>query len=450
MRGPVPATPPRRLPRPAPPLLGGLVAWALCGLAASAGALPASAWWGSGGVFAAALLLDLARLWRRPLPAVRRTIPDTWPIGVERAVVLALETPSAQTVDVFDLHPVGWSMAGLPRRVALRRGESSALEYRLTANARGDFLFEGVHLRQHSPWRLWTRLQVAGEPQAVRVFPNFAPLAKFAMFSAEQASRLVGAHLKRRRGEGTDFHQMREYRIGDSLRQIDWKATARARKLISREYQDERNQQLVLLLDTGRRLLARDALDDGRGLAHFDHVLDAALVVAYLALRQGDAVGLLAAGGDGTWVPPRRGAGAIEGLLRGSYALQPSPVATDFLAAATELSVRQRRRSLVMLVTNLRDEDMDDVLAAVSLLKKRHLVCVASLREIALDRALAAPVEDLPGAVHAGATARYLQQRDAAHEALRNHGVMVLDVTCEQLPAALVERYLAVKRDGLL
>ena len=215
-------------------------------------------------------------------------------------------------------------------------------------------------------------------------------------------------------------------------------------------YQDERNQQLVMLLDTGRRLLARDDLDDADGMAHFDHVLDAALVVAYLALRQGDAVGLLAAGGDGTWVPPRRGAGAIEGLLRGSYALQPSAVATDFLAAATELSLRQRRRSLVMLVTNLRDEDMDDVLAAVQLLRKRHLVCVASLREVALDQSLAREVHDLPGAIRAGATAQYLQQRSAAHEALRNHGVMVLDVTCDQLAASLVERYLAVKRDGLL
>ncbi len=438
------------LPRPAPALLALLVVWALLGLAASIGVVPAAAWQQAGMGLGALALLDLLRAWRRVPPSVQRTIPDTLPIGVERPVRLVLAPTVSQTVDVFDLHPVGWSVSGLPRRLQLRRGESSAFDYRLSAHERGDFVFEGVHLRLHSPWRLWTRLHVGGDPQAVRVFPNFAPLAKFALFSAEQASRLVGAHLKRRRGEGTDFHQMREYRVGDSLRQVDWKATARARKLISREYQDERNQQLVLLLDTGRRLLARDDLGDARGIAHFDHVLDASLVVAYLALRQGDAVGMLAAGGDSAWVPPRRGAGAIEGLLRGSYALQPSSVATDFLAAATALSLRQRRRALVMMVTNLRDEDMDDVLAAVTLLKKRHLVCVASLRETALDHALATDVDDLPGAIRAGATAQYLQQRDRAHEVLRNHGVMVLDVTCAQLPAALVERYLAVKRDGLL
>ncbi len=437
--------PRRGWPRPAPAMLVLLALWAALGLAASIGAVEAVHWWIAGALLALVAVLDAWRVGAAASPQVRRRMPDTWPIGVERPVTLQLEAASAQQLDVFDLHPGSWAMQGLPRRLRLQRGETSSFDYALRANERGDFAFAGVQLRLHSPWRLWWQSRVAGEPQPVRVFPTFAPLARVAMFSAEQASRLVGAHVKRRRGEGTDFHQMREYRVGDSLRQIDWKATARARRLISREYQDEKNQQLVLLLDTGRRLLARDG-----ELAHFDHVLDAALVVSYLALRQGDGVGLLASGGDTAWVPPQRGVGAIDNLLRATYALQPRPVATDFLQAATELSLRQRRRALVMLVTNLRDEDLDDLLAAVQMLRKRHLVCVASLREAALDAALAQDVHDLPGAIRAGATAEYLARRNAAHDALRGHGVMVLDVACDQLAAALVEKYLAVKRDGLL
>lgn len=426
-------------------MLGLLALWAALGLAASIGVASTSAWWLAGLALLLVATVDAWRVLRVATPTVQRRVPDTWPIGVERPVTLQLEAARAQQLDVFDLHPGSWAMQGLPRRLQLRRGEAASLNYTLRANARGDFSFDGAQLRLHSPWRLWWHSRVAGPPQGVRVFPNFAPLARFAMFSAEQASRLVGAHVKRRRGEGTDFHQMREYRVGDSLRQIDWKATARARRLISREYQDEKNQQLVLLLDTGRRLMARDG-----ELAHFDHVLDAALVVSYLALRQGDGVGLLASGGDTAWVPPQRGVGAIDNLLRATYALQPKPVATDFLQAATELHLRQRRRALVMLVTNLRDEDLDDLLAAVQMLRKRHLVCVASLREAALDAALAQDVHDLPTAIRAGATADYLAKRSAAHDALRSHGVMVLDVGCEQLAAALVEKYLAVKRDGLL
>ncbi|GGZ67719.1 hypothetical protein GCM10008101_22480 [Lysobacter xinjiangensis] len=447
------AEPARRWPRPAPPLLALLAAWAAIGIAVVAGLLPVIAWSWAGIAIGAPVLVDLARLLRLKLPSVRREMPDTWPVSVSTPVTLVFDdVPSRLRLDVFDLSPGAWRVDGLPRRLDLRPGVQARVDYRLAPQARGDFDFDATQLRLHSPWRLLRRDVLAGAPRAVRVYPNFAPLAKFAMFSAEQASRLVGAHLKRRRGEGTDFHQMREYRVGDSMRQIDWKATARTRRLVSREYQDERNQQVVLLLDTGRRMLARDPSPGGAGeaMSHFDHVLDASLVVGWLALRQGDAVGLLAHGGDAAWVPPQRGAAAIDRLLRATYALQPRPVATDFLAAATDLALRQRRRSLVMLVTNLRDEDMDDVLAAAQLLRRRHVVCVASLREAALDRAIAAEVTDLPGALTAGATAQYLARRAEAHDALRSHGVLVLDVTCAQLPAALVEKYLAVKRDGLL
>jgi uncharacterized protein (DUF58 family) len=159
---------------------------------------------------------------------------------------------------------------------------------------------------------------------------------------------------------------------------------------------------------------------------------------------------MLASGGDSRWVAPRRGNAALHTLLRASYDLQPRAVATDYLAAATELSLRQRKRALVMLVTNVRDEDIEDLLAGVRLLQKRHLVCVASLRERALDEAMQAEVRDLPDAIGAGALAHYLEQRRVAHDKLRSHKVMVLDVDSEALPAALVERYLAVKRQGLL
>lgn len=431
--------------RPAPALLVLLAAWAVLGALVLAGRVPMAAWAGAAAVLALAALCDVLLLRRRPTPEVERVLPEALPVGHGHEVELRISAARRQRLEVFDLHPVGWPVEGLPQRLRVRPGEATLLRYRLTAAARGLAEFPGTQLRLHSPWRLWTQSRVAGAPWQVRVYPDFAPLARLALLSAEQASRLVGAHLRRRRGEGTDFQQMREYRVGDSLRRIDWKATARARKLVSREYQEERNQQLLLVVDTGRRMLASEG-----GLSHFDHALNAALVVGWLGLRQGDAVGLLAAGGPARWVPPRRGMGALDALLRASYDLQPEPVATDYLALAGELARRQPRRALVMLATNVRDEDSEELLAAVRLLQRRHLVCVASLREQVLDASLQAEVANLDDAIDAGAVAHYLQQRAAAHDALRRHGVMTLDVAPVDLPAALVERYLAVKRDGLL
>lgn len=441
----------RAWPRPAPGLVWAFVALAALGIAVSAHWLPPVVWHGGGALLAALALLDLWRLRAAPTPEVARSLPEAWPIGVEREVALRIEHHGRRLrVSVHDLHPGDWDLRDgrppdLPRTLTLAADSVTTLHYRLRPDPRGNFRFEGTCLRLHSPLRLWRQMRTVGAPQPVRVFPNFAPLAGFALFSAEQASRLVGAHIKRRRGEGTDFHQMREYRVGDSLRQIDWKATARARKLISREYQDEKNQQLLMVVDTGRRMLAHEG-----GLSHFDRALDATLVVSYIALKRGDAVGLFTAGGEQRWVAPQRGMAAIDTLLRASYDLQPVPVATDYLAAATELALRQRRRALVMVVTNLRDEDIEDVLGAVRLLQRRHLVVVASLRERDLDEVLEQPVDDVRSAVRAAAAARYIAQRAAAHDLLRNHRVSVLDVTCEQLPAALVEQYLSIKRSGML
>lgn len=450
---PAPALRALGLPRPGAWLLMLLLAWSLVGIATSLGWWPGWAWAASGAALAALALLDLHALRRLPTPDAQRRVPEALAIGIETRVQLQLDPGSARArAWVYDLHPGGWEVQDLPRRIALKPGTLTAFEYRLRPNERGDFRFDGVQLLLDSPLRLWRQSRVSGAAQKVRVFPNFAPLTRLALIGAERASRLVGAHLTRRRGEGTDFRQLREYRVGDSMRQIDWKATARARKLISREYQDEKHQQVLLVVDTGRRMLAREAAPAQAGgtTSHFDHALDAALVVGYLALRQGDAVGLFASGGAQRWMPPQRGMAALDTLLRTSYDLQPTAVATDYLAAAHELSLRQRRRGLLLWITNLRDEDTEDVLAAVRMLQRRHLVVIASLRERALDEALETEVTELDQALRVGATARYLAERAAAHDLLRSHRVSVLDVTSEQLPAAVVQEYLAIKRKGLL
>jgi uncharacterized protein (DUF58 family) len=348
-------------------------------------------------------------------------------------------------MEIHDGHPGAWDVRDQPRELRLEPGNETSLSYRILPAVRGSFEFAGCDLRLHSPWRLWRGLRRVPTRDTVRVYPNFAPLAKLAWVGAERASHVVGAHLQRRRGEGTEFQQLREYRIGDALRQIDWKASQRAHRWISRDYQDERNQHVMLLLDTGRRMLARDG-----ALTHFDHVLDASLLLAYIALRQGDAVGMLTTSDELRYLAPHRGLATIDSMLNAVFDLAARPVATDYLEAAKQLQARQPRRSLVVILTNVRDEDVGDLLLAVRLLKRRHVVCVASLREDVLDAALQTRVGAMEDALRVTATLAYLEQRRQTHAVLRAEGVDVLDVTCRELPAALVQHYLAIKRAARL
>ena len=435
----------RTIPRPTSRLIILIGVWAVLGAVVSFGLLPAVTWYGAGILLVASALVDMLTLYRMPTPIVHRRLPDILALEVTRAVELELHSGRRQKIEVFDLLPGGWKVEGLPRTLELQANKKSIFSYDITPHDRGDHVYEGVHLCLFSALGLWRQLRTVELKQTVRVFPNFAPLAKLALFSAEQASRMVGAHLKRRRGEGTDFHQMREYRIGDTMRQIDWKATRRAGKLISREYQEEKNQQVVMVLDSGRRMLAKDD-----GLSHFDHALNAMLVVSYLALRQGDAVGMYATGEHKRWVSPRRGVKSIESLLKATYDLQPEKSATDYYALATELTKRQTRRSLVMIITNLRDEDGEDLLIAVKMLQRRHMVVVASIREQSIEQVLENEPHELADVLRAASAAKYMEERDHMHKAFSRHGVTVIDVTHDRLPGALIEHYLMLKRKGAL
>jgi uncharacterized protein (DUF58 family) len=434
--------------RPAPALLWLLLGWTVLGVLASLGWLPLAAWLAGGGAIALLAFVDGWRLRRMPSPELSRELAPVLPLGPEARVGLRVcgTARRAQKLRLHDLHPGGWAVRGMPHTLRLPAGGDVRIEYAITPDARGQFTFDGCHAQLHSPWRCWSARRVLGAASTVRVYPNFAALVELAGLSVELASRSVGARLQRRRGEGTEFQELRDYRVGDSLRKIDWKATARSSRLISREYRDERNQQVVLMLDCGRRLLAQD---DRR--VHFDHVLNASLGLASIALRQGDAVGLLACTGQQQrWLPPQQGNGGMDMLLGAGYDLHAMPLATDYLAAASALQAYQQRRALVVLITNVRDEDDAELRAAVTMLSRRHLVMLVSLRELALDHAAAEPGDELEGSIRSAAAMHYLADRERTHEALRREGINTLDVSCGELSGALIERYLAIKRGNRL
>jgi len=422
---------------------------ALAALGVAASIVPEllGAWLGAGALLVAFALIDAVAARRIRSPAAKRIVPGSLPLGVEHEVALRLanETGAPLACEVHDHYPAGTEAHGLPQRVTVPARGWAEVRYRLRPVRRGAIAFGLVEARLASRAGLWQVRRRLGEPTATRVYPNFAALTKFALLATDNRLSQLGVLQRRRRGEGLDFHQLREYREGDSQRSVDWKATSRMRRLISREYQDERDQQIVLLIDCGRRMGAQD--DE---LAHFDYVLNAALLLAYVSLRQGDAVGFLALAAEPRWFAPRKSAATVNLILNRVYDLQPTLKTTDYYSAALELMKRLRKRALVAILSNLRDEDDDTLQPALRLLQSRHLVLFASLRESILSRALASRVDTFERALTHAATADYLQRRELAFRRLERGGAVCLDVEPAELPIALVNRYIDIKRSGRL
>jgi uncharacterized protein (DUF58 family) len=404
-------------------------------------------WAGAALAFAVAAIVDAWLTRRVPELRVERRIAGVWPVGVWNEVGVTMRNEGSRSVklELFDDYPTHWQLEGLPHQSTVAPDRFVTVIYRLKPKRRGDAQFGAPHLRILSPLGLWRRVRRIGPENSVKVFPDFSQLLGYTLTATDRRAPAAGAIRKRRRGEGTDFRQLREYRQGDSMRSIDWKATARQQKPISREYQEERDQQVVFLLDTGRRMLAEDG-----AYTHFDHALNAVLTLGFLAQKQGDAVGLMSFGGERRWIAPYKGRVGLDRLLSGVYDLQPAEVAPDYTQAATALLARLKKRAFIVLITNLRDEDDRAMREACELLATRHLVLCASMREKALDLALTAPAHNFAGALRSSAAAHYLEQRDYAIKRLGIRASHLFDITPEMLSMTLVNRYRDIKESGQL
>ncbi|MCZ6641959.1 MAG: DUF58 domain-containing protein [Gammaproteobacteria bacterium] len=390
--------------------------------------------------------LDLVWCWTVDPPEVQRHIAPNIPVNRESTVRIRLHNRTSQTLrfEVYDEVPDDCRVAGMPRTLRLPGGASAEVAYSLTVTRRGDARLGRIICLLRSPFGFWQRKVSLGESHSVRVYPDFSVISNYLELVSDQHSIRMGIKLMQRRGEGLEFQQLREYREGDTIRQIDWKATARRQALISREYQEERDQRVLFLIDSGRRMRTRDGV-----LSHFDHALNGMLLLAYVALRQGDSVALKLFGAERKWVPAQRGVGSVNLLLNEVYDLHTGTEAADYISAAEDVMVRQRKRSLIVLMTNLREEDAD-LLPALKLLRQRHVVILANLRESVLDATAQQMPTGFEEALRVAGTFHHLAQRQQYQKQCLPLAHMVLDCTPHELPVRVVNAYWQIKRSGKL
>jgi uncharacterized protein (DUF58 family) len=381
---------------------------------------------------------------------ISREFVGRFAMGAETEVRIHIHNASNRSVSLLlkDEYPPQMALSGLREARADVDAQSTAtLIYGVKPPKRGRFEFGQTALRFRSRFRLiWCQMNVT-EPATVKVYPNMRR-AREAELKALGARSVVSSHRRTSwRGEGREFESLRDYVRGDELRHISWSATARRGKLTTRQYQIERDQTVLIALDAGRLMTARIENE-----TKLDSAVHATLALLSAANRAGDNAGLVVFGrGIKSYLPPGRGRDHLEAALEALYAVEPEMIEPSYPHAFEFISANSKRRSLVVLLTDLVDEEgSKELLSSLHLLRPRHLPLVVTIA----DRDLKAVVQQTPSSVKElftqSVSEEIIHHREAALRMVESIGGLALDVTAAALAPALLETYLRVKERGLL
>ena len=380
---------------------------------------------------------------------VTREIPRTCSLGVPLHSEITIENRSALTLHgaVRDDLPENFRSKPEQHDLHLPTMGRVTARRKLTPGRRGAFKLENVYLRFTSPLRLWMRHLHVPVHNDLNVYPDMKQLSDYALLARTDRLSLIGVRRTRRIGQDSDFERLRDYTRDDNYRHIDWRSTARRRKLTVREFQSDQSQRVIFLLDCGRMMT-----NERDGYSLLDHALNSTLMMAYVALSQGDSVGMLCFSDTiHAYIPPRGGKSQMNRLIQAGFDQFPRLVESRYDQAFLYLSSHCKRRSLVVLATNVIDEvNANSVVDYLTNVRGQHLPLGVLLRDREMFDAADSPDGGTFNMYRAAAAADILLWRDQVLKDLEHRGVLVVDAFPDELTAPLVNQYLEIKAKHLL
>jgi uncharacterized protein (DUF58 family) len=395
-------------------------------------------------------IVDASRVGQQQIQVSREKLGKL-SIGRDNPIKILVAAPAGQknyqkfSYQIRDFAPT--SLPGNPSTIEGQIAANGQQDHTYTVHPyqRGEYDWQGIQVRQLSPWGLtWQQWRVDAA-QPVVVYPDLIGLKALSIKLTLQASGTI--RQTRRLGAGTEFTELREYAVGDDPRLIDWKATARRNRPLIRVLEPEQEQTIIILLDRGRLMTANI-----QGLQRFDLGLNATLSLALAAIQRGDKVGVGVFDRTlHTWMPPQRGQQHMSQIIDRLSRIQPDLLEPDYVGAINTVISRQNRRALVVIITDIVDTIASaELLTALSRLAPRYLPFCVTLRDPQVDRLAHNLAANIPNAYEQAVAIDLLQQRKLAFAKLQQRGVMVLDAPANQMSDQLVERYLQIKQQGRL
>lgn len=375
---------------------------------------------------------------------VERQCEDKLSLGAENPIILQIRNRSKWRISlsIRDEPPHLFGIAGNVSSMMLGSRQQKQITYHVIPHARGDFSFGDIFVRFKGPMGLVLRQYRVPAAKPVKVYPNLLDIRKYEIMLRRGRILDTGQRRIRLYGRGTEFESLRDYSPDDEFRQVDWKASARRGRLMSRQYQIERSQNIVLILDAGRTMSVR--IED---MTKLDFAVNAALMLAYVASAGGDKVGLLTFSNKvDRFMPPAKGRSQALAIMEALYNVPLTTEEADYAGAFRYLAHRWRKRSLVVVFSDLLDsESSRQIILHLQTLAATHLcLCVAISDSNVL--AAAGVVPDETGELYEKAAAtELLHERKQAIAALERVGVIVVDSVPGTLSPAVINQYLQIK-----
>ena len=398
------------------------------------------------------VLLGLADALLGPRPEVvrvQRTLPGVVALGATAPVSWQVGNPTGRRVRASVADELAPSLRPGTRRfrVSVGAGQVASTSTTIRPARRGLFTPTDLTVRVDGLIGIGARQRTRSLPGSLRVYPPFTSKDEAELRINRARILEVGLRSAQGRGGGTEFDQLREYTVDDEFRRVDWASTARLGRPIVRTYRAERNQNVVVLLDSGRVMAGRVG-----GVPRLEHAMDAVMMITAVATRLGDRCGLLAFDTRvREVVPPRSGRDQLGRVTEAMYRLEPQLGESDYRAAFSETLVRFRRRAMLVILTELSEEAVGEyLLPALPLIVRNHLVLVASVRDPEISAWARADPTDAEGAYRKSAAVAALEERRRTVGRLRGLGATVVDAEPGQLAPDLADAYLKVKAVGRL
>lgn len=366
----------------------------------------------------------------------------------QNRVEITVRSRAARAVDVYvrDEPPVQFAVKTSEHifTTHLKEREQVALAYHIYPSRRGDYAFGNLNLRWTSALGLLIFQAICEAEAPVKVYPNLLNTRQYESLIRRRQAAQIGLRIARYYGEGSEFGQLRDYLPDDDYRRISWKATARRGKPITVQFQAERSQNIMLLIDAGQRMMVRGSADV---MSRIDYVVNAVLLISYVAASKGDRVGVLTFADEVLrYLPPRSGHGQFYRVMETLYGVEAQPIEPNYARALGYLRAQRQKRSLVVLFTEIGSSKQAPLLIShLSTLYPRHLPLCVTLNDralVAISKRKLSSVRDVYERV---AAEWLLDDRQVWLDELNRRGVLTLDVPAGELTSAVINKYLEIK-----